>query len=247
MWFIAILVVGVAVGVGVRAGLGPAVRVHDLVYRGAAIGRAYAALAPLTFLYLFSVAITTWVIVNVSDRVGTLLLVEHSSTLRVLAERPLTGLVQSAFWLERPWELVLAALLAIALAPVERWLGAFRWACVAALGHVGATLVVAVAIWAAVALGWADPSATGGIDVGTSYVFGALAGVLAWRLDRSRRVGYLVLVAVVLVVVGIAAPGFAALGHVAAVALGLGCLPLVRAGDVRARAVGELYPRVWAR
>ena len=245
VWLSVIIVAGLAVALGTRLGFAPAARVHDTVYRAVAIGRAYAGLAPLTFLYLFSVAVTTWVIVNVSDRLGTLLLVEHSSTLRVLAERPLAGLVQSAFWLENPWELLIAAALAIALAPVERWLGAFRWACVAVLGHVGATLVVAIAIWSLVALGWAEPSATGGIDVGTSYVFGALAGVALWRLERSRRVPYLIALVTVLVVVGAASPGFAAFGHVVAVALGLACGPMTRAADVRARATGPLYPRVW--
>jgi hypothetical protein len=245
MWLIVVIAVGVVVAVGANLGVGPLVRVRGGVERGLRVAGVYVRQAPLTFLYLLIVVITTWTVLTVSPHVGDQLLVTNSSTLRVLTQEPLRGLVQSAFWLETPVELVAAVLFAVVLAPVERWLGSFRWLLVAAAGHLGATIAVAIVIWASVQAGWADASATGGVDVGVSYAFGAVAGVLTWRLEGRRRLAYAVGLEAVLLAVLIVHPAFTGLGHMLAVAIGLAFAPFAGEATVRARAVGPIYPRPW--
>ena len=245
MWLIVVIAVGVVVAVGANLGVGPLVTVRDAAERGLRIAGAYVRQAPLTFLYLLIVVITTWTVLTVSPHIGDQLLVAHSSTLRVLAQEPLRGLVQSAFWLERPIDLLAAAVFAIALAPVERWLGSFRWLLVAAAGHFGATIAVALVIWASVAVGWASASETGGVDVGVSYAFGAVAGVFAWRLDGRRRVLYAAGLEAVLLAVLVVHPTFTGLGHMLAVAIGLAFAPFASEPAVRARAAGPIYLRPW--
>ena len=239
MWLIAVIAVGVAVGVGARLGVRPFVRVQAEAGRWLRIGGVEVRQAPLTFLYLLIVAITTWVVLTVSPHVGDALLVMHSSTLRVLAQEPVRGLVQSAFWLEQPVELLYALALGVLLAPVERWLGSFRWLLVAAAGHLGATIAVALAIWASVAIGWASASETGGVDVGVSYAFGAVAGVFTWRLAGRWRPAYAGAIVAVLVALLVVHPTFTALGHLLAFA------PFAAAPAVRARADGPVYLRPW--
>ena len=245
MWLIVVIAVGVVVAVGANLGVGPLVAVRDATERGLRSAGVYVRQAPLTFLYLLIVIVTTWTVLTVSPHVGDQLLVAHSSTLRVLAQEPLRGLVQSAFWLETPLELVAAAIFAVALAPVERWLGSFRWLLVAAAGHFGATIAVALAIWVAVAVGWASASATGGVDVGVSYAFGAVAGVFTWRLGGRRRLVYAGALEAVLLVIVIAHPTFVGFGHMLAVAIGLAFAPFAHEPAVLARATGPIYLRPW--
>ena len=245
MWLIAVIAAGVVIGAGARLGVGPLVRVQAEAERWLRIGGVEVRQAPLTFLYLLIVIVTTWVVVTVSPHVGDMLLVTHSSTLRVLAEEPMRGLVQSAFWLENPVELLYAIALAVLLAPVERWLGSFRWLLVAAAGHLGATIAVALVIWGFVDLGWASPSETGGVDVGVSYAFGAVAGVFTWRLAGRWRLVYVGAIAACLLAVLAVHPTFTGLGHLLAFGIGLAFVPFARAPAVLARAAGPVYLRPW--
>ena len=100
-------------------------------------------------------------------------------------------------------------------------------------------------IWASVAVGWASASETGGVDVGVSYAFGAVAGVFAWRLDGRRRVLYAAGLEAVLLAVLVVHPTFTGLGHMLAVAIGLAFAPFASEPAVRARAAGPIYLRPW--
>ena len=130
-------------------------------------------------------------------------------------------LVSSAFWLDRPRDLVVwIVLFPLVLAPAERRIGSARWIATFALGHVGSTLVTAAAVWLAIHRSSADPSLGHVQDVGASYGFFAVAGLLTFALDARARVVYTAaLWAAVLGPVAVAA-SFVELGHGVAVVLG---------------------------
>ena len=204
---------------------------------------AYVVSAPATFLYLLVIATTSWVLASSRDSVDAALLRGHSSNLSALAQDPLHGLVQSAFWVEG-WPVFLAAaVLAIPLAPVERWLGTTRWVVVLAIGHAVTSLLVAGAIWTAIDSGHASPGLRNVVDVGASYGLAAVGGVAVYRLPRRLALPVAVGVLIVLAAVLGAERTFTDLGHVVAFVLGLACRPLTRSAAVRERGRGALLPR----
>jgi hypothetical protein len=89
--------------------------------------------------------------------------------------------------------LVIAWVLGLMLVPVERWLGTRRWIAVFACGHVVTTLLVAAGMWVAIRMGWIHAGVRHVVDVGVSYGFGAVAGVMAHRLDRRLGRAYAVI------------------------------------------------------
>jgi Rhomboid-like protein len=97
-----------------------------------------------------------------------------------------------------------------------------------AVGHIGATLLVAVGLTAAVELGWLSADVTRATDVGMSYGASAVLGSITGALPRRWRpawTGWWLAVAVAVVVVG---TDFTDAGH--AVALVLGMLASTRFG-----------------
>jgi hypothetical protein len=183
---------------------------------------AYVVTAPASFIYVLVIGVTTIVLLSSADSISNLLLATRSSTLHVLFQHPVRGFVQSAFWVATPIEFPLAILYATLLAPVERWLGSARWILVAAIGHVGATLLVAILIWAMVQAGLVGDEATRGVDVGVSYAFGAVAGVFAYLLHGRLRWVYPAVLLGVFALVLLTAPSFTAVGHILAILIGLG-------------------------
>jgi hypothetical protein len=90
-----------------------------------------------------------------------------------------------------------------------------------AVGHVGATLLVAAGLWAAVTHGWLPRSVTGAIDVGTSYGATAVLGALTPTIPRRWRpawIGWWLAVAGTAVVAG---ADFTNVGHLLALVLGI--------------------------
>jgi hypothetical protein len=204
---------------------------------------AYVVTAPASFLYVLVIGVTTSVLLSSGDVLSNQLLVTRSSTLQVLFQHPGVGFVQSAFWVATPIEFPLAIVYATLLAPVERWLGSFRWILIAVIGHVGATLLVAVLIWVMVKGGWVGDDALRGVDVGVSYVFGAVAGVFTFLLRGRLRWLYPSMLIGLFVVVLIVVPNFTAVGHVLAILIGLGLGWLLRNRVPRPDLHAPLYPR----
>jgi rhomboid family protein len=89
------------------------------------------------------------------------------------------------------------------------------------VGHVGATLLVAAGLWAAVSHGWLPRSVTGATDVGTSYGATAVLGALTPTIPRRWRpawIGWWLAVAVTAVAAG---ADFTNVGHLLALVLGM--------------------------
>ncbi|MCA1845188.1 MAG: rhomboid family intramembrane serine protease, partial [Actinobacteria bacterium] len=113
------------------------------------------------------------------------------------------------------------------MAPVERWIGTYRWLATFAAGHIGATLATTVGIWLQVREG-AGRSLIYPVDVGASYGLAAMGGVLVYRLPRRWKPVWLGSMAVYLGAPLVTSGTFTDWGHLVAFVIGLAMGPLVR-------------------
>jgi hypothetical protein len=180
--------------------------------------------APATYVYLFTLCVTTWVLQTSSAPVARRLLLEESTSLDRLEHEPVRVLVASAFWLSQSWQLLAwAVLFTIVLAPAERYLGSRRWILTFAAGHVGATLVTAAVLWLAIHDRWVEARLGRVQDVGASYGFFAVAAALTFAFAGRRRLLYTALLWLAVAVGALLTEGTTTLGHAAAIGLGYLC------------------------
>ena len=183
--------------------------------------RAYIRSAPGTFTYLFILVITTWVLQTSSQQMADQLLLARSTNLRHLVSDPMRVLFGSAFWVSDTSELLLSIILfTLVAANVERWLGTGRTIILFFVGHVGATVLVAFWLWASLNFTVVRSPITNAQDVGSSYGFAALAGLLVYRILRPKRWIYLIGIIAVIGVSLVIEPSFTNWGHL--IALGIG-------------------------
>ncbi len=202
---------------------------------------AYGRGSPATFLYLFVLSVTTWVLLGLTGDVVESILREHSTNLDQLRTNPVRVLIRSAFWVDGYLLLVWVVLFALVLAPAERWLGTVRWLLVFVAGHVGATLATAAGLWLAIRLKIAPTSLSDVIDVGVSYGFAALAAVFTYRLPPPGRwlwAGGLLAAACGAAIIG---GTFSDFGHLAAVMIGFAMYPITRSAGVERRSHGPIW------
>jgi hypothetical protein len=222
----ALAIVAVLLHLAHRRELAPALALARLWTRARPGVLGYLASAPATFIYLAIVATTTWVLVGVSAGTAESILHQHSSNLHELGANPVKALIRSAFLLDDYAQLASTALLAIVLAPVERWLGTARWLVVFATGHAGATIMTGIGIWVAIRTGHASRSLETTVDVGVSYGFAAIGGILTWGLTRRRARLWAIAVGSALAIALVVSQTYTDVGHVAAFAIGLALRPL---------------------
>jgi hypothetical protein len=187
--------------------------------------RSLARPAPTaTLTYIALLAATSSVLALAPAATGDRLLDALSTNLHQLGRVPLRVLVGSAFWVGGFGAfLTWAFLLAAVAAPVERRIGWRRAAAVFAVGHVGATLLVAAGLFAGVRLGLLPAAVATARDVGASYGFLAVTAVAIRLLPGPPR---LLATAGIAIALGLAlwsAPSFTAVGHLLAFAIGLAC------------------------
>jgi PPOX class probable F420-dependent enzyme len=190
--------------------------------------------ADLAWVYA-AVVVVVAIIVRVlpGARTGEWVL-DSSTNLDNLRDAPLLVLGASAFVVAPVSGLWILVPLVVAFGAAQRWLGRAATVIVAVLGHVGATLFVAMLLAAGIARGQLDPAVARAPDVGVSYGLAAVAGLLVARVPARLRgwyvVGLLALTAGPLLV----RPNFTELGHTTAVLLGfaLALLAVRAAGPV---------------
>ena len=202
----------------------------------------YLHSAPGTTIYLSVLIVTSLVVWTADPRLANRLLHAQSTNLHNMLHHPVSVLVLSAFWIEGGRLLPWVVPFALVMAPVERWIGTTRWLAVFAAGHIGATLVTVLGIWLVTRGGVTDSALVDTVDVGVSYGFYAVAAVLTPLLPGWWR--WIVPTVVVggLAVLAAEQHTFTDFGHLAAVAIGFGCRPIVlrrrASGDVRALLTG---------
>lgn len=166
------------------------------------------------------VAVST-VLVILGPQVHQRVIRQASTNLDNLAHGHLGTLLGSAFVIDAGpmywWLPGLVCLLALA----ELLWHAGRLALTFAVGHIGATLLVAVGLTAAVKFGWLPLSIARASDVGMSYGAVAVLGALSASIPRTWRpawIGWWVAVGVAAAAVG---GDFTDAGHAVALILGM--------------------------
>jgi hypothetical protein len=147
---------------------------------------------------------------------------ESSTNLDNLRQHPLFVLAISAFMLSSPWGLWVLGPLLVAYGAAQRWVGRLATVVVAAIGHVGATLFVAVLLAAGLTHGRLDPSIAKVPDVGVSYGLVAVGGLLSARVPRRYRLVYVVGLALSVLGPLVLVTRFSDVGHAVALMIGLG-------------------------
>ncbi len=171
--------------------------------------------------YVATLAAVSIAILMLGPRAHELVIQRASTNLHNLAHGHLTTLLGSAFVVEAGplyfWLPFLTCLLALA----ELHLHTIRLIVTFLVGHVGATLLVAAALAAAVEIGWLPISITRASDVGMSYGALAVLGALTATVPRRWRpawIGWWVSVGIATAVIG---ADFTDAGHTVAVILGV--------------------------
>lgn len=181
------------------------------------------ALARLRVTIAYAVVLTgvTTALVALGPRVQSRVISHASTNLHNLSHGHLGTLFVSAFVIDAGpiyvWLPGLVCLLAIA----ELLWCSGRLVVAFAIGHVGATLLVAVGLTAAVESGWSSTDVTRATDVGMSYGASAVLGSLAAAIPprwRPAWVGWWIAVAVAVVALG---RDFTDAGHAVALLLGM--------------------------
>lgn len=187
---------------------------------------AYVRSAPATFLTLAALGLTTWILAGAGSRLTLALLRDMSTNLHQLRAEPMTVLVRSAFW-ATPVEMVgWLFLFTLVAAPIEHWIGTRAWLLVFWVGHIGATLLVAVLLTVGVSSGRVPSSVVDTIDVGASYAFFCLAAVGTYGLRGRWRIAWAALIVAYLAQAALTAPGFTSVGHGLAALIGFAIGPV---------------------
>ncbi|MFI1091810.1 rhomboid-like protein [Streptomyces sp. NPDC020917] len=221
-----------------------------LVQRRVTPGRVFRAAAdrvrstPGTHTWLLVLAVTSAVAAGLSPRLRSYLLHHVSTNLVQLHTHPVRVLFASAFWIETPSALLFyAVLFELVHATAERWLGTARWLLVAAIAHIGATLVSQKAVFFGIRDARLPRSLAHTIDIGVSYGLAGVVGVLAYRVPWPWRWGYLAGVLAFFTYPVLNRGTFTDLGHLTAVLIGLCCYAFTPPGRKAASAPPRSRPR----
>lgn len=198
----------------------------DLKTRLVAVWR-YVHSAPLTYLWLAALLVTT-VIQLLAGRQLHTMLVEQSTNLHHLATDPLEVLFSSLLWIDgKDWTPYLV-LFTLFLAPAERWLGHLRWLTVGLTAHIGATYLSEGALYLLINLHRESDGLTYARDIGVSYFLVGVMAVLTYHIVVPWRWLYLAALVLIFTVPLALHLDFTAIGHAAAVLIGLCCYPLTQ-------------------
>ncbi|MGW4099673.1 MULTISPECIES: rhomboid-like protein [unclassified Mycobacterium] len=154
---------------------------------------------------------------KVQDRV-----VSHLSTnLENLGQGHLGTLLGSAFVTAEGYTYLLLPGLVCLLALAELVWCSRRLIQAFALGHVGATLIVAAGLAAAIKLGWLPISVAHAQDVGLSYGAIAVLGTLTAAIPMRWRAAWIAGWVTIALVIAVSGTDFTAVGHAIALILGI--------------------------
>ncbi|GAB2958036.1 hypothetical protein GCM10017788_68070 [Amycolatopsis acidiphila] len=156
---------------------------------------------PFTFWYLAVLLATTILQRVVGESVSAKLLARASTDAHNLWHRPVMSLISSALWIENSGWLVYVLIFALAVAPLERRVGA-GWAfAVFASGHMLATLATELPVMIALRHGWLPAADGHWLDIGVSYGFFATAGAMVPVLAKRLRLAAAGVIELVIVVI----------------------------------------------
>jgi hypothetical protein len=125
--------------------------------------------APLTYLWLIVLLITTIIQHQLGRRELHYVLVHGSTNLHELATDPLKVLFESLLWIDGRYWTPYLVLFTLFLAPAEQWLGEIRWLTVGLTAHIGATYISEGLLYLAIQHHLAPERLVHARDIGVSY------------------------------------------------------------------------------
>jgi hypothetical protein len=188
--------------------------------------------APLTYLWLAVLLITTVIQHHLSRHELHTLLVHRSTNIAHLSTDPLYVLFASLFWIDGGKWVPCLVLFSLFVAPAERWLGQIRWLAVGLTAHVVATYISEGLLYLAIERHLEPERMVHVRDVGVSYFMVGVMAVFTYHVAPPWRWIYLAGVIVYYGAGFVANPDFTGIGHCSAIAIGLCCYPLARRRDV---------------
>lgn len=175
----------------------------------------------VTLVYAAVLIVVTMVLLKLGPEVQDRVIRHASTNLHNLRHGHVGTLLGSAFVIDAgPLNVWLPGLMCLLGVGELLWRSS-RVLIAFAVGHVGATLLVAVGLTAAVTFGWLPTSVANATDVGMSYGATAVLGALTPAIPRRWRltwIGWWIGVGAGVVSVG---TDFADVGHVVALLLGM--------------------------
>jgi hypothetical protein len=185
--------------------------------------------APLTYVWLFVLLVTTVIQHLLSRRDLHHVLIHSSTNLHDLATDPLHVLFYSLLWIDGHYWTPYLVLFTLFLAPAEQWLGQIRWLTVGLTAHVGATYISEGVLYLEIQHHLEPERLVNARDIGVSYFLVGVIAVLAYRIVPPWRWGYLTVLIAVFAVLLIIHANFTAIGHFSAIFIGLLFYPMARA------------------
>lgn len=184
--------------------------------------------APLTYLWLSILLITTIVQHQLSRRELHAVLVHRSTNIYHLGTDPLHVLWTSLFWVDGGNWLQCLVLFTLILAPAERWLGQIRWLTVGFTAHIVATYISEGMLYVAIQQHVQPERMVHVRDVGVSYFMVGVMAVFTYHIAPPWRWAYLAAVIAYYGAGLITGVDFTVIGHVSSIVIGLCCYPIVR-------------------
>jgi len=145
------------------------------------------SVTPFTFWYLAILLVTTVIQRLVGTTVSARLLSLASTDAHNLWNHPVRSLIASALWITDSGWLAYVVIFALAVAPLERRVGAGWTFTVFASGHVLATLATELPVMWALRAGVLPQTDGRWLDIGVSYGFFATAGAMVVILEPRLR------------------------------------------------------------
>lgn len=177
--------------------------------------------SPGTSVWLFTSLVTTAVVRSTATALSRELLRHVSTNLFQMGRSGLRVLFLSAFLFGQGGIVVAVGWFVLVSLPLERCIGTARWLAVVVAGHVGATVVTTVGIWADVRRHRGATTLVQTIDVGPSYALHAALGFAVLGLpDRRFRALALTALVVLLGRPFLGVSTFTDTGHASATIIG---------------------------
>jgi hypothetical protein len=193
----------------------------------AAIWR-FVSSAPLTYVWLTVLLVTTYIQRHLSRRELHTVLVRGSTNLYHLARDPLEVLFTSLVWIDGRYWVPYLVLFTLFLAPAERWLGQLRWLTVGLTAHILATYISEGILYLEIRHHLEPAKLVHARDIGVSYFMVGIIAVLSYHIAPPWRWGYLAILFTVFTVPLVLHPNFTAIGHFASILIGLCFYPMAK-------------------
>nr|WP_239657129.1 rhomboid-like protein [Mycobacterium riyadhense]VTO96483.1 hypothetical protein BIN_B_01549 [Mycobacterium riyadhense] len=188
----------------------------------------FVARAPLTYLWVTVLLITTIIANHMTRRQYHTVVVDGSTNIYELSTDPLDVLFYSLLWIDGRYWTPYLVLFTLFLAPAEQWLGQARWLTVGLTAHIAATYISEGLLFVAIQHHLQPQGLVYARDIGVSYFLVGVTAVLAYRIAPPWRWGYLAVLITIFAVPLIGNLNFTGIGHFSAIFIGLCFYPMTR-------------------